>query len=116
MRRHLSPGGGGGRQANRRKSRAHHRDKRSWNRSRALSGQQEEEESPGRLNLGGLRAERRSSVSRRRQSRHGRDDERPLELCLLESDRRVSCARLLARKEIADRNRAALQHGRSTTN
>src|SRR5439155_15946561 len=75
MRRDLSSGGGGGRQANRRKSRAHHRDKCSWNRSRALFGQQEEEKSSGRLNLGSLRAEHRDSVSGGRQSGHGRDDE-----------------------------------------
>ena len=58
------------------------------------------------LDLRGLRLEHRSSVSRRRQSGDGRDHERTLELRLLESHRRISRARLLAREETADRRRA----------
>ena len=49
------------------------RDERAWHRGRAGPGQQEEEESPGRVDLRGLWAERPRSVSRGRQPGAGPD-------------------------------------------
>ena len=48
--------------------------------------QQEEKEGRDRLDVGGVRQERGRAVSRRRRSRHGRDGQTSLGICLQQGD------------------------------
>ena len=111
VRRGFPPGGGGRREVDRREPGPHHRNERPRRRSRARPGEQEEEEGADRLHVRGLRPERGRAVSRGRQPRPGRDQQGTLELRLLEGDRRVPGAGLLARAQAADGAGPAVQHG-----
>ena len=87
-------------QADRREPRADDRDQRPRHRGRPGPGQQEEEEGADRLDLRGLRAEHRRAVSRGWRPGAGRDHQGALELRLLEGDRRVPGAGVLARTKL----------------
>ena len=112
VRRRLPPGRGGRRPPDRREPGPDDRDQRARHRGRAGAGQQEEEEGPDRVDLRGLRAERPGPVPRGRQPGAGPDLQGALELRVLEGDRRVPGAGLLARAEAAHGHRPAVQHGR----
>ena len=113
VRRGLPPGRGGRREADRREPGAHDRDQRARHRGRAAAGEQEEEEVliASTSEVYGLSTE----VPFREDGNlvHGRDDQGPLELRLLQGDRRVPGAGLLAREEAADGRRPAVQHRRA---
>ena len=113
VRRRLSPRGGRRGPADRREPGPHDRDQRARDRGRAGPGQQEEEEGPDRVDLRGLWPEHPGPVQRRGQPGTRPDVEGTVELRLLEGDRRVPGAGVLAGAQAADRDRAPVQHGRS---
>ena len=89
-----------------------HRDQRARDRGRPGPGEQEEEEGPDRLDLGGLRPERAGPLPRGGEPGPGSDLQGAMELRLLEGDRRVPRAGVLARAPAPHGHRAAVQHGR----
>ena len=113
LRPHLSPGRGGGREADRRVAGAHHRDQRPPHRGDVDPGQQEEAAHPGRLDQRGLRQERPVPVPRGRRSGAGRHRQGPLVLRLLQGHRRVPGHRLLEGAQAADGGRPPVQHRRA---
>ena len=110
----VPPGRRGRREADRRSAgRTRSRPTCTAPRSCCKLRQQEEEAGADRLDVRGLRQERRRAVPRGRRPGAGPDHEAPLGLRLQQGDRRVPRARLLEGAEAAGDRRPAVQHRRA---
>src|ERR1700677_283923 len=111
MRRRLSPGCRRRRAVNCREPRTHDRNERSRHAIRIRRGIQKEKTGFCRFHVRSLRQKRQSAVSRRRRLSTRTDQQGPLELCGVESARRISRSFVLEREKTAGGDCAVIQYG-----